>query len=144
MRARLCVRPHTARYRAGAARAHAVREGVHGRKPRPCAVDSPPLSRRRLATLCAGHPEPFRLPRFFPRPNLRPRRHAGGVGRAGRAGALTADEGVTPAHLPTVLCVVVSADLSAFAALPGIWHTMCLLSSGSCRQDVLSRRLWAL
>ena len=63
MRARLCVGLHAARHRAGAARPHAVREGFHGGKPRPCAVAAPAVPRRRLAALRAGHAEPARLAR---------------------------------------------------------------------------------
>jgi acyl-CoA thioesterase-2 len=46
MRARLCVRHVAARRRAGAARAQPVRERLHGREPRSCALAAPSVPRR--------------------------------------------------------------------------------------------------
>jgi acyl-CoA thioesterase-2 len=53
-----------------------VREDPHGREPRSRAVVSPPVSCDDW--LLYAHDSPiFRLPRLFPRPDLRPRWHAG-------------------------------------------------------------------
>ena len=60
-----------------------VREDHHGGEPRPRALVSPPVPRRRLAALRAGQSEPGGRARLFARPDLRARRHAGGVGGAG-------------------------------------------------------------
>ena len=64
MRAGLRLRHDAARHRAGAARPHAVRKGIHGRQPRSCAVAAPAVPRRRLAALCAGFAQSARLARL--------------------------------------------------------------------------------
>ena len=43
---------------------------IMAREPRPCAVVSPPVPRRRMAALRAGQPQPARRPRLCPRPDL--------------------------------------------------------------------------
>ena len=70
LRARLCVRLHAARCRAHSARPHRVREDDHGREPRPCAVVSPAVPRRRMAALRPGQPECIGRTRLLPRPHL--------------------------------------------------------------------------
>ena len=71
----------------GALRPHAVRQAHDAGEPRPRDVVSPPVPRRRMAALRAGFAERAGRPRFDPRPDLQARRHAGGVGGAGRLGA---------------------------------------------------------
>ena len=71
----------------GALRPHAVRQAHDAGEPRSCDVVSPPVPRRRMAALRAGFAERARRPRLDPRPDLQARRHAGGVGGAGRLGA---------------------------------------------------------
>ena len=66
-----CVLAYTsdmgaARHRAGAARPHVVRKGIHGRQPRSCALAAPSVPRRRLAAVCAGNAQPARLARLRP------------------------------------------------------------------------------
>ena len=56
-------------------------------KPRSRDVVSPPVPRRRMAALRAGFAERAGRPRADPRHDLQARRHAGGVGGAGRLGA---------------------------------------------------------
>ena len=102
MRARLCVRHVAARYRAGAAWTQPVREGIHGREPRPRALAAPSVPRRRLAPVRAGKPEHDRLARLRARADLPARRRAGGERRAGGAGADQAEGGLAsmPASTP--------------------------------------------
>ena len=71
----------------GALRPHAVRQAHDAGKPRSRDVVSPAVPRRRMAALRAGFAERARRPRPDPRPDLQARRHAGGVGGAGRLGA---------------------------------------------------------
>src|ERR1022692_3925580 len=87
MRAGLRLGYGTARHRAGAARAHTVREGIHGRQPRSCAVAAPAVPRRRVAALRAGFAQSARLAWLLARTYLQPRWHAGRLGGAGRPGA---------------------------------------------------------
>src|SRR5207244_13263059 len=79
MRARLRLGHAAARLRADPAWAHRVRADADGREPRPRALVSPPVSRRRLAALRPRQPQSFGVPRLLPRSHLRPRRHAGGL-----------------------------------------------------------------
>jgi hypothetical protein len=71
----------------GALRPHAVRQAHDAGEPRSRDVVSPPVPRRRMAALRAGFAERARRPRADPRPDLQARRHAGGLGGAGRLGA---------------------------------------------------------
>src|SRR5665811_683140 len=87
MRAGLRLRHGTGRPRAGAARAHAVRKGVHGRESRSCALVASAVPRRRVAALRAGFAQSARLARLLARTYLHPRRYAGRLGGAGRPGA---------------------------------------------------------
>ena len=57
LRAGLCLGHDAARHRAAAASAQRVRPRHHGREPRPCAVVSPAVPRRRMAALHPGQPE---------------------------------------------------------------------------------------
>ena len=84
-----------ARHRTGAARPHAIREGVHGGEPRPRLLDPPPVPRRRLAALCTGHAEPFRRPGLCARPDLHQGRNAGRERCAGGLGARAARDRVS-------------------------------------------------
>src|SRR5664280_2929160 len=87
MRAGLRLGHGTARHRAGAARAHTVRKGIHGRQPRSCALVASAVPRRRVAALRAGLAQSARLARLLARTYFHPRRHAGRLGGAGRPGA---------------------------------------------------------
>ena len=66
-----------------------LQRGHHGGEPRPRAVVPSPLSCRRVAPVRAGQPELQRRSRLFSRLDLCPRRHAGGLGGAGRPAAAT-------------------------------------------------------
>src|SRR5262249_23065463 len=91
MRARLRLRHAAARFGADPAWAHRIRADADGREPRPRAVVSPAVSRRRLAALRTRQPQAFGVARLLPRSQLRPRRHAGGLRGAGEAAARTQD-----------------------------------------------------
>ena len=62
----------------------------HGGKPRSRAVVSSPVSGRRVAALCTGQPQPWRLARLRARSDFLERRQAGRLGRAGGAVAAAA------------------------------------------------------
>src|SRR6516164_3802629 len=91
MRARLRLRHAAARFRADPAWAHRVRADADAREPRPCALVSPPVSRRRLAPLRPRQPQSFGVAWLLPRSHLCPRRHAGGLRGPGGAAARTQD-----------------------------------------------------
>ncbi len=85
----LCVGLFAARCRHGALRPHLVRQTHDAREPRSRDVVSPALPCRRMAALRPGLAERARRTRPDPRLDLQTRRHAGGLGSAGRLGART-------------------------------------------------------
>ena len=101
LRAGLCVRHDAARHRAAAAPAQRLRPRHHGREPRPRAVVSPAVPRRRMAALRPGQPELARRPRLRPRPDLRRRRHPGRLGRPGGPDAGAASRARSRPELPS-------------------------------------------
>ncbi len=77
-----------------------VRPRHHGREPRPRAVVSPAVPRRRMAALRPGQPEPHGARGFARGLIFTRRRHAGRLGRPGRPDARAAADAQTGLNCP--------------------------------------------